>query len=109
MSTFTPSEASLAMVDAPAFVRDAERATNAYDVDALVGVYAASAQLEVIVDGARETYAGASDIRRAWVGYAAGMRKRCFQVRKRLLAASADTLTNAWEGQIGTAHLAAGI
>ena len=61
---------AVALPDDPgAFVSAAERATNDRDLNATVGVYAPTARLESLTDGAWERYEGIEEIKTAWQGY----------------------------------------
>ena len=84
--------------DAADFIAAAERATNAYDLDAVMSVYAPEITLESITDGARELHRGAPAVRRAWPGYVGGLRARRLTLSKHLVSATTDTIVNEWQG-----------
>jgi nuclear transport factor 2 (NTF2) superfamily protein len=96
-------------LDAASFVAAAERASNAFDLDAVVAVYAEHATLEVVADGAHERHAGRADLRLAWTGYLEGMRRQRLNLRKELLSAEDRAVTNLWRGSLGSAHAACGM
>ena len=87
--------------DPAAFVAAAEGGINERDLASTAGVYAPNAVLDVLTDGAFERHVGGDAIRRAWEGYLAAMESRGFSLRKTLLAASGDTITNEWKGTLG--------
>jgi ketosteroid isomerase-like protein len=87
-------------VDAEAFITAAERATNAYDLEAILAVYADHALLEVITDGALETHRGKAELYAAWFIYLDVMRRGSFQLRKQLVVADGSTITNRWQGTL---------
>jgi hypothetical protein len=95
--------------DPAAFVAAAERATNERDLEATIGVYAPTARLESLTDGAWERYEGVEDIRRAWKGYLAAMGARGFWLDKTLTSAGGDTIVNSWVGGLGGRTDAQGI
>ena len=84
--------------EAADFIAAAERATNAYDLDAVMSVYAPDTTLESVTDGARELHRGAAAVRRAWAGYLGGLRARRLTLSKRLVSATSDTIVNEWYG-----------
>jgi hypothetical protein len=95
--------------EAHALIREAERASNAFDLEALVAPYASTAVLDVVLDGVRQVHVGRDAIERAWAGCAAGMRSQRLRLRKELLAAEEQTIVNSWSGRLGTAHEACGM
>ena len=100
----------MGLPDDPAgFVAAAERATNERDLEATVGVYAPSARLESLTDGAWERYDGVEEVRRAWKGYLAAMDARAFWLEKTLTSAAGDTIVNNWVGGLGGRTDAQGI
>jgi len=94
--------------DAADFIAAAERATNAYDLDAVMSVYAQEITLESITDGARELHRGAPAVRGAWAGYLGGLRARRLTLSKHLVSATTDTIVNEWQG-VGAHRRARGI
>jgi len=101
---------AVALPDDPgAFVSAAERATNDRDLNATVGVYAPTARLESLTDGAWERYDGIEEIKTAWQGYLAAMKSRSFWLEKTLMSASDDTIVNQWVGGLGGRTDAQGI
>ena len=95
--------------DPGAFVAAAERGVNEGDLEATIGVYAPTARLESLTDGAWERYEGIEDIKRAWKGYLAAMKARGFWLDKNLTSASGDTIVNQWTGGLGRRTDAHGI
>lgn len=91
-------EATRLPVDPAAFVAEAERLTNAHDAAGAAGVYAADASLELVTDGAVEWHHGRDAIERAWWIVLDAGRTRGFAVTKSVVAASATTVVNRWEG-----------
>jgi ketosteroid isomerase-like protein len=82
-----------------AFLAAAERATNEYDVDAVMAVYAPDATLESVTDGAHELHRGADAVRRTWAGYLGGLGARGLTLRKHLVVADGETIVNEWQGE----------
>ena len=95
--------------DPGAFVAAAERATNERDLEATVGVYAPTARLESLTDGAWERHQGIEEIKTAWKGYLAAMKSRGFWLEKTLTSAAGDTIVNQWVGGLGGRTDAQGI
>lgn len=93
-----PREEAGAPKDPVGFVRDAEAATNAYDVARTSAVYANDAVLETVTDGAREIHRGQTAIRAAWEVYLAAMRTRQFRLSKTLIARTDEVVVNEWVG-----------
>lgn len=93
------------------FIAEAERASNEYDLAALVAVYAETAEFEAVTDGVRESHAGIDAIRRAWRMYLPPMRSGRLELRKELLAATEDglSITNLWHGELEGHRQACGI
>jgi hypothetical protein len=82
-----------------AFLAAAERATNDYDLDAVMSVYAPEATLESVTDGAQERHRGAPAVRRAWAGYLGGLGERGLTLSKHLVSSTEDTIVNEWHGR----------
>jgi len=84
--------------DAAAFIASVERATNERVVEAASDIFAANARWVAITDGARQESLGIGAIDDAWAQACATFKARHFTVRKRLLAATEDTIVNDWRG-----------
>ncbi|GAA4802892.1 nuclear transport factor 2 family protein [Nocardioides caeni] len=105
----TPSIAPALSVDAVAFVAEAERLTNAHDAAGAARVYAEDASLELVTDGAVEWHHGRDAIERAWRIVLEAGGERGFAVTKTVVAASATTVVNRWEGSFGGGGACRGI
>lgn len=86
------------VVDAEAFVAEAERLTNTYDVAGAAAVYAADASLELVTDGAVQWHRGRSAISDAWAIVLGAGQRAGFVVEKEVVAASERTIVNRWTG-----------
>jgi ketosteroid isomerase-like protein len=95
--------------DPTAFVSEAERATNEYDLEGAASVYAQDAVMHSVTDGAEETHRGADAIRTAWDGYFEGMRATGFQLSKSLVSADGDTIVNSYDSSFGDGRKGRGI
>jgi hypothetical protein len=84
-----------------AFLGAAERATNDYDLDAVMSVYAPEATLESVTDGAHERHRGSAAVRRAWAGYLGGLGQRRLTLSKHLVSCAEGTIVNEWQGRGG--------
>lgn len=84
--------------DPVTFLREAESATNAWDLDAVLSVYGPEATLESVTDGAREIHRGPAALRMAWTTYLGAFRAQRLQLSKRLVTAGSDTIVNEWSG-----------
>jgi hypothetical protein len=103
-----PAGARVSAPEPTAFLAAAERATNLYDLDGVMAVYAPEATLESVTDGAHEVHRGAAAVRRAWTGYLGGLGERGLTLRKHLVVADGETIVNEWHGE-GRHHRARGI
>jgi hypothetical protein len=84
--------------DAEAFVREVERATNAYDATVIGEIFAERAVQEIITDGGRDLNRGVGAIASSWAADCDATRSLGLQVRKRLLAVTSDSIINDWAG-----------
>lgn len=84
--------------DAAAFVATVEHATNHHVIGAARDIFADDAKWVAITDGAREESVGLRAIDTAWAQACATFRARQYRVRKRLVAATDDTIINEWDG-----------
>jgi ketosteroid isomerase-like protein len=79
-------------------VHEAERAVNAYDLDAVVSLYAPSARMEVVGPERQSTHQGREDIVRAWTSMLDEARTVGLRVEKELLVHVGGVVTAAWTG-----------
>ena len=82
--------------DPAEFVSLAEQATNAYDTEAALALYAT---VEVIADGAREEVTGLAQIEEALRRFTVPLRESGYAVQKNLLCAGEDLIVNEWRGR----------
>jgi hypothetical protein len=86
--------------DPASFIAEAERITNAWDHVAATALYVDDISLELITDGAIESYQGREEARRAWQGLMSALRKRTFTLDKTLLVAADGVIVNTWHGSL---------
>lgn len=91
------------------FVAEAERISNATNVEEALAVYASDALLESVTDGTLLVYRGRSELRTGLGVMFSVARARSIQVRKQLLAITDDTIVNNWEGTVGEQGKTCGI
>lgn len=88
-------------VDPEAFVAEAERLTNAHDVEGTMTVYAADAALELVTHGAVEWHRGHDEIADAWRAVMGAGATLGFAVSKEVVAATPSVVVNRWTGTFG--------
>ena len=91
--------ATLTTIDPAAFVAEAERITNEYDLDAAIAAYTADAVYENVSDGLHERHVGTEAIAAAWRVNLGVARDTGVHITKRLVAAEGDTIANEWHGR----------
>ena len=84
--------------DAAGFVASVERGTNEYLTDVIYDIFAKDARSVVITDGGHDENIGVDEIHAAWVIDCRTFRRHRFNVEKRLIAATEDTIVNEWRG-----------
>jgi SnoaL-like domain len=95
--------------DPARFVAEAERISNAANVEEALAVYAPDAVLESVTDGTLLVHRGSSELRTAIEIMFSVARTRLVQVRKELVAITDDTIVNTWEGTVGRRRETRGI
>jgi hypothetical protein len=95
--------------DPAEFVALAERATNTYDIDLAISLYAEDARIEVIADGARETVSGRDEIRAALTRFTGPLQDSGYSVEKTLLSANDGIIVNEWVGRFPRSDRSVGV
>jgi hypothetical protein len=95
--------------DPAEFVALAERATNTYDTELALTLYADDAEVEVIADGARERVVGRAAIEEALARFTGPLRDSGYSVKKTLLSAEEGIIVNEWTGRFPGSDRSVGI
>jgi hypothetical protein len=86
---------------ASALVAGAEAATNTRDLDAIMGMYAPNAEMEVVAAAKRELYAGSEALVAAWAMMLREADAVGLEITKELLMTSESVITAGWHGRTG--------
>ena len=97
-----------ARLQAEAFTRAAEEATNGADAVAAVAMYAADARFQAISNGLIEVHRGQEEILRAWQVYMHFGRELGLQIRKQMIATSDEVIVIEWQGRLRNGTRVAG-
>jgi hypothetical protein len=97
------------ILDAAAFVAEAERMTNERDVDGIREVFATDAHWTTTLDGTVLESHGIDAIHRDWGLLCAVMERRQMFVAKTLVLADERTIVNVWVGTVAGRDSARGI
>lgn len=107
--TSTEQSAFGPTAEAAEFVALAERATNSFDAELALNLYAEDATVEVIADGARERVSGIAAIKEALARFTGPLQASGYSVQKKLLCADADIIVNEWRGWFHHSERSTGI
>jgi len=100
---------STQILDAAAFVAEAERMTNERDVDGIRDVFASDGHWTAVLDGTVIESNGIDEILRDWALLCAVMDRRRMIVAKTLVISDTTTIVNEWVGTINGRDAARGI
>jgi hypothetical protein len=95
--------------DASRFVADAQRISNAANVEEALAIYAPDAVLESVTDGTLLAHRGSSELRAGIEIMFSVARARSVHVQKELVAVADDTIVNRWEGTVGRRQQTRGV
>jgi hypothetical protein len=98
LTTATPTNGLVSVLDAASFAADAERITNNALLDEWIALYRDDAIVEWIMDGASQRHEGITAISRAAAVLAGVWRDHRLHVRKTVECADADTIVLSWRG-----------
>jgi hypothetical protein len=97
-----------APADAERFVAEAERISNATNVEEALAIYSPDALLESVTDGTLLVHRG-PELNTAIEVMFSVARTRSIKVSKQLVASTEDTIVNSWQGTVGHRQQTRGI